>query len=49
MAIIQFRYEPRIERTFERVHSVAREKGEILEDLSEKAEILSNMLKQDDV
>lgn len=48
-AIVQFRYEPKIERTIERVRSVTREKGEILEDPKEKAEILSSMFNEDDV
>lgn len=48
-AIIQFRYEPKIERTIEQIHKVTREKGAILEDPKEKAEILSSMLGEDDV
>lgn len=48
-AIIQFRYEPKIERTIEQIHKVTGEKGAILEDQKEKAEILSSMLGEDDV
>jgi len=48
-AIIQFRYEPNIERAIDQVQRITRQHGEILEDQHEKAEIISGMLKNDDV